>query len=710
MDGVIGWLFGGFLLYVVVALVVLAIRHRMTDDEGDKPNETLSLGAYVPVFLRRYRIRLIVSAILTLIMPLIGCAALLTIFFSRSAKSGKMVYKSEKQWNRDEVGANQAWLASLGPDHDARAARIEAMFAERTETLEAVKFLTWDTWSGPEKTTSYVGFSVKRNLAVIDNREREYLRIVELLNSATDGQEELYRFWRAALIWGDGKGEAGRSQYQNVDAGRPVPTAFEHKGGSVDRVVSAINNHLTEKRRAAVLPAALGRAVADASDRLAPGGQGWLKPEQVAETTFALQSPHVLHIGSFPTGEALTYSGEGSMITIAPPRSGKTQCHVFPNLLTWTGPAVVLDISGDIYETTSKWRAENVGPVWKFSPLEPDASHCYNPLTFVRSHPDYIWEDAKLLAEMMIVPSNTSEAFWDNEARTVLTAAIAHICYSNPPENRPMHAVLDVVYGGEAWQNMLMGLRMAVDVRVMMQHATAFEDMNEKTLSSVLQTARSSLGAWAGERISRVTARSDWSPLDLRGGGNPTIYIYLRPNEVDAYLSLLRVFIGQHIRMLTGGPVPPRGSPPILFMLDELPRLKTMPPVDEALNIGAKYGLRLWMFAQSVGQMQEAYKNADGMMSACAVRAYMNPTGADGLAERLSEEIGYTDSLVDGQRRRVVEAAELAGPAFREQMVVFGLGSRPARVRKDLAWKDATLSARMGAADFVPAGDGARAS
>ena len=179
------------------------------------------------------------------------------------------------------------------------------------------------------------------------------------------------------------------------------------------------------------------------------------------------------------------------MITIAPPRSGKTQCHVFPNLLTWTGPAVVLDISGDIYETTSKWRAENVGPVWKFSPLEPDASHCYNPLTFVRGHPDYIWEDAKLLAEMMIVPSNTSEAFWDNEARTVLTAAIAHVCYSNPPENRPMHAVLDIVYGGEAWQNMLMGLRMAVDVRVMMQHATAFEDMNEKTLSSVLQTDQS---------------------------------------------------------------------------------------------------------------------------------------------------------------------------------------------------------------------------
>ena len=34
-----------------------------------------------------------------------------------------------------------------------------------------------------------------------------------------------------------------------------------------------------------------------------------------------------------------------SIVTIAPPGSGKTQCNVFPNLLTWNGPAVVLDIS-----------------------------------------------------------------------------------------------------------------------------------------------------------------------------------------------------------------------------------------------------------------------------------------------------------------------------------------------------------------------------
>jgi type IV secretion system protein VirD4 len=265
-----------------------------------------------------------------------------------------------------------------------------------------------------------------------------------------------------------------------------------------------------------------------------------------------------------------------------------------------------------------------------------------------------------------------------------------------------MHAVLDILFGGAPWEEMINGLRMAIDVRVMTQHASSLSSMNEKTLSSVLQTARSSMSAWSGERIARCTNRSDWNPEDLRSGSMPTIYICIRPNEVEAYLSLLRVFIGQHIRVLTGGAVPARDAPPILVMLDELPRLRYMAPVDEALNIGRKYGLRLWMFAQSVGQLQASYENADGMLGSCAVRIFMNPSGADGLAERLSEELGYIDSVNDNQRKRMVEAADLAGPEYKDQQIVLGLGTKPAKVQKDFAFQHGELAQRMAMPAPIP--------
>lgn len=537
----------------------------------------------------------------------------------------------------------------------------------------------------------------------MDYRERTYLKMVEILNSLYEGREFLYRKCRTALIWGDGKGteEPGTAWWmeynaQSGGAHTIVPWVVQRYQMTVDQTANLLQQHLSLILQRTDLDPEFRSQMEQFASLTSPSGQvSWTRAADLVGSPFAKQSDYALHIGSLSDGSPLTYSGEGSVVTIAPPGSGKTQCNVFPNLLTWSGPAVVLDISGDIYEHTAAWREKNIGPVYKFSPLEPEASHKYNPLTFVRADPDFIWEDSRLLAEMMIVPALSSDPFWENEARTVLTAAIAYVCYSNPPEQRPMHDLLDVLFGGQAWDNMILGLRLAVDVRVMTQHSSSLSSMNEKTLSSVLQTARSSLGAWSGERVARATSKSDWSPHDLRDGSNPTVYIYIRPNEVEAYLSLLRVFIGQHIRMLTGGAVPRVGAPPILIMLDELPRLRNMPPVDEALNIGRKYGLRLWLFAQSVGQLQTAYDNADGMLGSCAVRIFMNPSGADGLAEKISEELGYAESLHDNSRRRLVEAADLAGPTYRDRQIVIASGAKPVIVSKDFAYQRPEFAARM---------------
>lgn len=609
---------------------------------------------------------------------------------------------TEPQMRREEAEFTYKWLNWLGPRHAHRVPRIEAVYEQGTATAWATQFADFSSrtqvsrWKTNED-RGYVFFTVTRTLASMDSRERVYLRLAELLNSLYDGKEATYRKWRTALIYGDGKGKIeGQVQWLNLRQGEDYVAAIRRVTPTVDQTTTAMQQHVREFLGRSDLPPDIRQMLSEFGDQIAPAGKSaFLKSSELAGSPFARQSNYAVYIGSMQDGTPLTFSGDGSIVTIAAPGSGKTQCNVFPNLLSWTGPAVVLDISGDIYEKTAAWREKNVGPVFKFSPLEPADSHKYNPLSFINNEPDYIWEESRLLAQLMIVPSLSSDPFWENEARTVLTAAIAYVCYSNAPHERPMHAVLDILFGGTAWQNMISGLRFAVDVHMMTQHATALSEMNEKTLSSVLQVARSSLSAWGGERIARATSRSDWSPLDLRDGSNPTIYIYIRPNEVEAYLSLLRVFIGQHIRMLTAGPVPPDHSPPILFMLDELPRLRDMPPVQEALFIGRKYKHRLWMFAQSVGQLQTAYSNADGMIGACAVRIYMNPSGADGLAEKLSEELGYIDSLNDHSRKRLVEAAELAGPAYRERQLVIASGAKPVVVSKDFAYKNAQLKARM---------------
>lgn len=582
-------------------------------------------------------------------------------------------------------------MAQFGATPQERQQRIDADFDKKTRSVSAN--IEHNMGSGYR-----MSCTLGRSLAAMSGRDREALRALLHLYNLGHINDHGFYYRYIALLFGEGKGQFSNTGStvgygDNMNQGMTTYLAPFTAESCVNDILQTLDKVAKKDAGHPVVKSLTGR--------LLSGGTGNLSDTAEFRSHAGSGDYGVVVGDDETTGETLRFYGEGSLITIAPPGSGKTQSHVFPTLLTWKGPAVILDVKGEIYEGTSKWRSENVGPVYKFSPLSPDDTHCYNPLTFVRTEADYIWGDARLLADMMIVPTNSNDPYWDNEARNVVTAAIAYVCYSNPPDKRPQQAVLDILYGGGAWTSMISGLKLAIDVRVMMNTATALEGINEKTLSSVLQTARSSLQSWADPRIERATARSDWSPLDLRSDlnpdatGSPTIYICLKPSEIESYIPVLRVFIAQHIRMLSSQ-LPGKDLKPILFLLDELPRLRTMPPVEEALEVGRQYGIKLWMFAQSVGQMQNAYPNGDGMIGSCAVRMYMNPSLQDGTAQKLSEDIGMQDSVLDGTRSRIVEPNVLAGAEYKDYVIVMAAGTRPTRVRKHYAYKDEELKARMG--------------
>jgi type IV secretion system protein VirD4 len=164
-------------------------------------------------------------------------------------------------------------------------------------------------------------------------------------------------------------------------------------------------------------------------------------------------------------------------------------------------------------------------------------------------------------------------------------------------------------------------------------------------------------------------------------------------------MSLLRVFIGQHIRSLTGDmPIP--ASEEILFLLDEFPQLGHMKTIEQGIEVGRGYKLKLWLVAQSLGQIRNAYKNADGMLGQCGLRAFMNPSLQDGTALKVSDDIGYYESILDRSRQKVIEPQMLSGPRFRDWQVIFTQGNKPLLAKKVLA--DLTgIASRYGEAEWI---------
>lgn len=587
--------------------------------------------------------------------------------------------KDEARW----AAHNRAEMERLGATPEERAAKVDALFDLKAGEV-------------PFKLNEPgVKCDMVRQISTMSPKEREALRIAyHLYNLGMAAHENNFFVVRLSLVFAQGKGvifkgatykdpgiasiqDAIRKRTSAIDIDPAVDVAFRD-------LTAAIQKHPDHP----VLHKLAANLFGTGGD-LIPGPP--LKTEQRAEP----ETPRlILGLDPRDPNNWWYYDGEGSLITVAPPGAGKTQSQVFPNLLMWKGPAVVLDVKGEIFEQTSKWRRENVGPVYKFSPLNPSTSHCYNPLAMVRSDPQYLWEDSRFLADMMIVPTGAKDPFWESRARDVLTAAIARICVKTDVVLRSMEDVLDIMHGVN-WTSFVSYLQSRIDIRAMTRAGNSLAEMDQKMRDSVLQSAQASLSAWVGERIRQATSHSDWSPLDLRSGQNPTVYICLTPNEIGSYTSLLRVLIAQHIRGLTAS-LPPHGTDPILFVLDELPRLGHMPPVEEALEIGRQYGLKLWMFAQNLGQLAEAYPNAEGMVGSCAVRMFMNPSDHDGTAEKLSDSIGFRESIIDGTRVKIVEPNVLSGPEFKDLVIVMAASAKPARLRKYFAYEDPNLTVRMG--------------
>ncbi len=600
-----------------------------------------------------------------------------------------IAYLSYRKYNKGRHARSYAAtatkaMAQFGGSMSERTKQIDTAFDKKSKTLTA-------SFNHKVDSNYHIGGDLVRSLAAMQGREREALRAAcHLYNIGYIETDKFYWIY-LALVYGDGKAQFSGDWFA-TGYGDDMNQAMKKylspltAESCVNRVLSHLENAAKDRPNDPVIKSLMGRLIS--------GGDGGLSSTEEFRVHQKTDGLGVVLGDAEDTGETLHYYGEGSLITIAPPGSGKTQSHVFPTLLNWDGPAVVLDVKGEIYAGTSKWRSENVGPVYKFSPLDPATSHCYNPLTIVRADPEYLWEDARFLADMMMVPTGAKDPFWENRARDILTAAIAKVCLEEDVNKRPLGDVLDIFHG-LGWDSFIRALQSRVDIKSMSRAGNSLGEMDAKTRDGVLQTGLSSLSAWDGDRIARATKRSDWSPLDLRSGKNPTVYICLKPNEVESYISVLRVFIAQHIRLLTTE-LPPRDAAPILFVLDELPRLRQMPPVEEALEIGRQYGIKLWMFAQSVGQLQNAYPNGDGMIGSCAVRMYMNPSLQDGTAQKLSEDIGMQDSVLDGTRNKIVEPNVLAGAEYKDYVIVMAAGTKPMRLKKHFAWQDETIRNRMG--------------
>ena len=410
---------------------------------------------------------------------------------------------------------------------------------------------------------------------------------------------------------------------------------------------------------------------------------------------------HKLLLGFSPQEqEPITYSGDAPLVTIAPTRTGKSQCQVIPNLLNWpaTSSAIVLDVKDELYHYTAGYRAQAGSEIHKFDMLM-EGGACFNPFDFIRSDETKLWDDAGYFAElMMVAPANLKDPFWTDYARILLQAILAEMVLSG--EDRTIRHILMILSDGERLKDCVSNLAQSnidaakITAKFLMSAIDA-QDGNKgsQIMLGVIQQAFASLNRLNTPLITRAMERTDWQPKDLRKKGS-TIYITLPAGNVSQYLPLLRLVLGVHIReFLEEKPV--EGDCPILMLLDEFPQLGEMTAIEKALELGG-YDLKIWMFCQSLDQLATHYGKHTRITSQCAVHSYMNPSGEEGdnLAKIVSTAFGVSKSI-QGKVEPVMEVPEITGPNHRDTIFILARGYDTTCLIKAPAFMDAGMVAKM---------------
>ncbi|MGQ3080585.1 MULTISPECIES: conjugal transfer protein TraG [Alphaproteobacteria] len=345
----------------------------------------------------------------------------------------------------------------------------------------------------------------------------------------------------------------------------------------------------------------------------------------------------------------LRHDGAEHILCFAPTRSGKGVGLVIPTLLTWPGSCIVHDIKGENWQLTSGFRAQH-GRVLLFDPTNI-ASAAYNPLLEVRRGE---WEvrDVQNVADVLVDPEGSLEKrnHWEKTSHSLLVGAILHVLYAEEDKSLAgVAAFLSDPRRGIATTLRIMQTTAHLgEAGVHPVVAAAAQDLLNKSAnerSGVLSTAMSFLGLYRDPVIAEVTRRSDWRIADLVAGETATsLYLVVPPGDISRTKPLIRLILNQIGRRLTEELNPRARSQRLLLMLDEFPALGRLDFFESALAFMAGYGIKAFLIAQSLNQIEKAYGQNNAILDNCHVRVSF-ATNDERTAKRISDALGTATEM-----------------------------------------------------------------
>lgn len=364
---------------------------------------------------------------------------------------------------------------------------------------------------------------------------------------------------------------------------------------------------------------------------------------------------------------------DGHLMIIGGSGSGKSSCLIIPTLLSNPDIGLLaIDIKGELSKKTAKIGTKDM---IVFNPNDRN-TYGYNPFYRLNeaSTEQELMECMQVTAVSLIpMPAEMHDTFWKQSARQLLTGLLIYYFkkgYESLPDmcteilKQPMKKNLEEIQ------------KHLKTAEIESLFLGPYLDIAEETLSGIASEITLHLTIFATDQNIHYAFKENplkMNPNMLNEGKH--IYLSIQEDKLTAYYDVLQLILNQTLSELEQRK---EDSDPILFIIDELPRILSQGKMDRLLD-GARTlrsrKVSLILVTQSVDALLSAYRESevDDLISNCAYTAVLSATSKKTQDKIISWSGQYTERRtsynqgkgasshrsISYEQRNIVEAEDL---------------------------------------------------
>ncbi|MCL2671293.1 MAG: type IV secretory system conjugative DNA transfer family protein [Clostridiales bacterium] len=309
---------------------------------------------------------------------------------------------------------------------------------------------------------------------------------------------------------------------------------------------------------------------------------------------------------------------DGHVLVIGGTGSGKTSCIAIPTLRAWGGRVFAIDIKGELYDRTIAYRPD----IHIFNPLQA-CSYGYDPYYTLKDSRNAA-QEAKAIAQALIPrPPDIKDPFWVESAQNLLTGAILHFY------NEGLSFIDTIKAIQRLPQNSLIEEIAQSNTKETRYYINNFVGMADKTLSGIVSELSRNIVTIAADKdlVDALSRNKIITPADLENGAD--VYIQIPEHLLEQWNPIVTLIVNQFLSYFEQRRY--TDTTPILFLLDEFPRLGRIPAIQNGLATLRSRKVTLCLVIQNIAQLSAIYgrDNANVILGNCDYKAVLGASDYD---------------------------------------------------------------------------------